>query len=130
MKRSFLALMIICVLIGLIYASPARAQTTQTKQEKKVEKIKTKIRKLGAGEQVKAEVKLYNEIKYKGYVNEVADDYFVIVDKQGSSHKINYTDVDSIGGKNLSTGAKIAIGIGIGAGATLLILFAILASFD
>ncbi len=46
----------------------------------------------------------------------------MIVDKSGNPHFVRYSDVKAVGGKNLSTGAKIGIGIGIGVGATILFL--------
>lgn len=81
------------------------------------------MRALGTGEAVKVKVKLYSGVSHKGHLNQAGNDDFVVVDKAGSSHTIRYADVKSIGGKNLSTGKKIAIGIGIGAGVTLLVLY-------
>jgi hypothetical protein len=106
--------------------NPVFAQSNQTKEEKKVLKVKEKIRNLGVGEKVKIKVKLYNKTTYQGYVGQSNEDSFVVVDTAGNSTTIKYSDVDSVGGKNLSTGAKIGIGIGIGAGATVGILFIIL----
>lgn len=105
-------------------------QNDQTKAEKKTQKIKEKIRTLGIGERVKIKAKLYNGNSYLGYVSEASEDSFIVVDKSGSSNTIKYSDVDSVGGKNLSTGAKIAIGAGIGAGVTLLTLFLIFMSLN
>ncbi|HRH42095.1 MAG TPA: hypothetical protein PKY82_10655 [Pyrinomonadaceae bacterium] len=97
------------------------AQTNQTKTEKKTAKVKEKINKLGLGEQVKVKVKLYNDSTYEGYVKEATEDNFVVVDKNGASNTIKYSDVNSVGGKNLSTGTKIAIGAGIGVGIGILL---------
>ena len=105
--------------------NPVFAQSNQTKEEKKTLKVKEKIRKLGTGETVKIKVKLYNKTTYQGYVGQSNEDSFVVVDTAGNSTTVKYSDVDSVGGKNLSTGAKIGIGIGIGAGATVGILFII-----
>ena len=49
----------------------------------------------------------------------------VVVDKTGNPNTIKYSDVKSLGGKNLSTGVKIAIGVAIGVGATLGLLAAL-----
>ena len=97
------------------------AQTNQTKAEKKTAKVKEKIKKLGLGERVKVKVKLYNDNTYEGYVNDASEDNFVVVDKNGTSNSIKYSDVDSVGGKNLSTGTKIAIGAGVGVGIGILL---------
>lgn len=88
---------------------PALGQTTQTDQQKKIEKIRTQVKKLGTGEKAKIKVNLNDATTYQGYVKESSQDDFIIVDKAGSSATVKYSDVKSIGGKNLSTGAKIAI---------------------
>ena len=119
MLRSTLAVFSMLAILTLTFAGPATAQTKPTKQEEKTAKVKEKIRKLGLGERVKLKVKLYDKTKYEGYVKEASDNDFVVIDKVGNPHIIRYSDVDSVGGKNLSTGAKIGIGIGIGVGATI-----------
>jgi hypothetical protein len=63
-------------------------------------------------------------------LSEANDEDFVVVDKGGNPNRLRYSDVDKIGGRNLSTGAKIAIGVGIGVGATILTILAIIASLD
>lgn len=46
----------------------------------------------------------------KGYVQEIAEDHFVVVDdRTGLTTAIAYTQVKQVKGNNLSTGAKIAI---------------------
>lgn len=120
--------LLILSILSFTFANPVLAQTNQTKQEKKTEKVKEKIKKLGVGERVKIKADLYNGTSYQGYVSEATDDNFIVVDKNGDSHTVKYSDVDKVGGKNLSTGAKIAIGIGIGVGATFLTLFLLFAA--
>jgi hypothetical protein len=123
-------MLLILVIFGLSSTGSLLAQDTQTKQEKQAITVKEKIKKLGLGERVKVKVKLYNETSYQGYVSQANDDDFVVVDKSGNPNTVKYADVKSVGGKNLSTGAKIAIGIGIGVGATILVIVAIFASLN
>lgn len=130
MIRSTLAVFSIIAIIMLTFAMPAAAQTRSTKQDEKAAKVKEKIRKLGLGERVKVKVKLYDKTTHKGYVKEVNEADFVVIDNTGNPHIVRYADVDSVGGKNLSTGAKIGIGIGIGVGATIIALLLIIASLD
>ena len=120
-----LSMLLIAVLFCVSLASPVSGQISQTNQQKKTEKVKAKIKKLGVGEKVKIKVKLYSDASYKGYVSQANEDDFVVVDTTGNSNTIKYADVKSIAGKNLSTGAKVAIGVGIGVGATLLTLYLI-----
>jgi len=114
-------LMIASILLTL--EMPLLAQSSTAKQDKKAAKIKAKVTKLGTGEKVKIRVKLYSGTAHQGYLSQTTDDSFVVVDKVGNPNTIKFTDVDSIGGNNLSTGAKIWIGVGIGAGAAVLFLW-------
>jgi len=121
------------ILIAAIFSTGAMTsfgQVSPTKQEKKAAKVKSNIQKLGTGEKVRVKVKLYNDTVYKGYLAEANADDFVVVDRSGGSNTIKYAEVDSIGGSDLSTGAKIAIGVGIGVGATLGFLFLLAMSLD
>lgn len=130
MFKSFLTGAVILSFLMLTVSAPVFAQTKPTKQEEKAAKVKEKIRKLGIGERVKLKVKLYDKTKHEGYVKEANEGDFVVTDKVGNPHIIKYSDVDSVSGRNLSTGAKIAIGIGIGVGATILALVLIFASLN
>ena len=123
MTNRIISALLIVAIFGLMVTAPLVAQTAQSKQEKQTAKVKSKIKQLGLGERVKVEAKLYNGTSYQGYVSQANDDDFVVIDKSGIPNTVKYSDVKSIGGKNLSTGAKIGIGVGIGAGATLLVLY-------
>lgn len=98
------------------------AQATDPKREKKAREVREKIQRLGTGQSAVVKVKLYNDTEYKGYISRANDNDFEIIDTTRVSHAVPYADVKSIGGKNMSTGAKVAIGVGIGAGVTLLVL--------
>lgn len=104
--------------------------SAQTKQEKKAAKVEDRIKKFGIGEKAKVKVKLYNKTSYQGYVSQANDEDFVVTDKSGNSNTLRYADVDQIGGKNLSTGAKIAIGVGIGVGVLIAIIAYQITHFD
>lgn len=118
---------LLSVLSMLIATTPAVSfgQSADPKREKKAREVKEKIQKLGTGRNAVVKIKLYSDTEYKGYVSRASDDNFEITDTAGTPHLVRYDDVRSIGGKNMSTGAKIGIGVGIGAGVTLLILLLI-----
>ncbi len=60
----------------------------------------------------------------KGYLSEVSDENFTIVNESdNSTSKIAYPQVKQVKGNNLSAEAKIAIGVGIFA--TLLVIAAL-----
>ena len=93
--------------------APATA-TDSEKETKLVEKVKAGITKLGTGPNARIEVKLRDKTKLRGYVSELSDGHFVVVDeKTGAATQVAYPQVKQVRGNNLSTGAKIAIGIGI-----------------
>ncbi len=125
-KRN-LTLMLIGALIFSMSAAPMTL--AKSKEEKAAEftsKVKTGIAKLGVGPEARIEVKLRDKTKLKGYVSQINGDSFVIADaKTGATTEVPYPNVTSVTGKNLSTGAKIAIGIGIGVGVTFLVLYLI-----
>ncbi len=123
-KQVFAFLMVITMFV-LASGTQAIAQNNSSKQEQKTAKVKEKIKKLGLGERTRIKVKLYTGTTHQGYVSAANDDDFVVVDQEGKSSSLKYSDVDTVGGKNLSTGAKVAIGVGIGVGATLLALYLI-----
>jgi hypothetical protein len=120
------SLFLLVAVFSLAFGTRSIAQTPQNSQEKKTAEVRAKIKRLGLGEGVKVKVKLYNETTYQGYVKEANIDDFVVVDKTGTSRTVKYSDVKSIGGRNMSSGVKIAIGIAIGATAAILALLAII----
>ncbi len=120
------------IIIAILLAIPGTvvlSQTKPNKQEMKAAQVKEKITKLGAGKQSVVKVTLYTGTTYQGTVGAVNESDFTVVDKAGNSNTVRYLDVQKIGGKNLSSGAKIGIGIGIGAGAALLVLWLILENY-
>ncbi|MFZ1699441.1 MAG: hypothetical protein WBO10_08820 [Pyrinomonadaceae bacterium] len=129
LHRTIVLFLSLSVFLGT-FAASGFAQNRQSNDEKQTNKIRLKIEKLGVGESAKVKAKLYNGTTYQGHVKEAGPDTFVIVDKAGSPNTVKYSDIKSIGGKNLSTGAKIAVGVAIGVGATLGILFWIVAHLD
>lgn len=125
-KRN-LTLMLIGALIFSLSAAPMTL--AKSKEEKAAEftaKVKANIAKLGSGPDTRIEVKLRDKTKLKGYISQISDESFVVADaKTGAMTEVPYPNVASVTGKNLSTGAKIAIGVAIGVGATFLILYLI-----
>jgi hypothetical protein len=102
------------------------------KQELSLEKIKTRIAKLGVGEKAKATITLKDGAKTKGYIARAAEDDFVIRDrKTDAPTTIRYADVAQVeSNRGHSTAKHLAIGIGAGVGATIAILAIILTHLD
>lgn len=100
------------------------AKSDADKETARVAKIKASVAKLGTGPDAKIKIKLNDKTKLSGYVSQVNADTFVVADaKTGATTEVAYPNVAQAKGKNLSTGAIIAISSGIAVGATLLTLF-------
>ena len=121
-------------LIGsvLLLAAIPFSVAAQPSQPMTVDKIKTKVAKLGVGDKARATVFLKNGTKLKGYIAQAGESDFVLRDrKTDAPSTITYDDVARIdSNKGHSTARNIAIGVGIGAGALLAIIFITIAHLD
>jgi len=106
--------MLLVVLIAS-FSNPSRAfAADKLENEARLAlKVKSEIAKFGKGSNARVEVKLSNKTKLIGYISEVGNESFVVVDKNGAATTVTYPQVKQVKGNNLSTGVKIAIGIGI-----------------
>ncbi len=122
-KRISLAL--ICSLLLMLASVPATAATTkEEKAAAHAAKVKTEIGKLGTGPEAQISIKLRDKTKLSGYISQANADSFIITDpKTGASTEVPYPNVIQAKGKNLSTGATIAITAAIAVGVTLLVLY-------
>ena len=108
------AVVLLAVLLNITCPSSALAGNSPEKDARFAQKVQTEIAKLGTGPHARVDLKLRDKTKLKGYISEVSDDSFELVDdKTGSATTVTYRQVKQVKGNNLSTGAKIAIGIGI-----------------
>jgi len=116
MLKKLLAVVLIAVLINLV-AGPAYSRSQDDKQARRIEKIKENVRKLGVGTDARAEVKLQDGRKLKGYIREATDDGFIIVEeKTGTATSVTYLEVAQLKGKNRLTAAKVGITVAKGVG--------------
>jgi len=84
----------------------------QTSNDQAVQKIRSKIYKLGIGPRARVEAKLHDNSKVKGYVSEAGQDSFTITNSNtGSTRALNYADVAEIKkpGSGLSTRSWIIL---------------------
>ncbi|HXD33167.1 MAG TPA: hypothetical protein VN643_18740 [Pyrinomonadaceae bacterium] len=113
MFRKILSCALAALVLTLGVQSTAAAPNGE-KQARLAAKVKSGIAQLGTGEAARVELKLTDKTKLKGYISEVSDDHFVVIDKKtGAATNVAYTQVQGVKGNNLSTGAYIAIGVGI-----------------
>lgn len=111
---------IMVLFIQILFVSSTFAET---KEEKRIAKIRSEFARLGTGSEAKIEVKLKSGAKVNGHVTEAGTDQFVILDaKTGQPVPVPYPQVKEAKGNNLST--RVIIGIGVVAFVILLVIFA------
>jgi hypothetical protein len=129
----FVTLLLVCLMINVSGASVAFARHSNnegiSKKERKIrkhaEKIKKGVEKLGTGKDSVVKVKLRDKSKIKGYISNIEDNSFTIVDIDGKATVVNYTNVKQIKGNNLNGGVWIAIGFGVALAVIGIILLAV-----
>jgi len=114
MFKKVLCLVLVGFVLSVAGVRTAYAGSKEEKETRLAGKVKEGISKLGTGPAAHIEVKLRDKTKLKGYVSEVGEDSFVIVnEKTGAVSNVTYSQVQQVKGNNLSTAAKIAIGVGV-----------------
>ena len=115
MFKKVLSPLLAVLLFNAVGVSPAYARRGQGKDARLIEKVKENIRKLGTGTEARIEVKLLDNKKLRGYIKEVGEDNFVVVDeKTGAATTVDYTQVKQVKGRNRLTAAKVGLAIGKG----------------
>ena len=116
--RKYVSIILMGLVFSMASAGQTLAQSSSKDEAKALEKIKAKIAKLGVGEKARAQIKLRNGEKIKGFVSSAGPDDFAFTERDsGKTATVAYADVIEVKGPGgLSKGAKIAIVAGIGAG--------------
>ena len=111
--RKVLCCLTVLTISTLLIIPASAQQQTQIARDKHTEKIRKYIKTLkrwDVGDPVT--VKLNDGTTLKGRISEVADDYFVVIDrKTRQSSSIDYTQVDEIR-EGMGTRTKIGIAFG------------------
>jgi hypothetical protein len=128
-KHTLSIALIFTLLFGYAAVPSVAAKSKAEKAAEHAAKVKAQITQFGTGPDARLSVKLRDKTKLSGYVSQANADSFVITDpKTGVSTEVPYPNVVQAKGKNLSTGAIIAISAAIAVGATLLVLFILAAT--
>ena len=115
MLKKHLVGWIIVVFLYPPWISNAFAQSIEQEAgvRRKLEEI---VSRRGIGATARVTVKLRDRSEVKGYVTQMGDHSFSVLDQQSKQDKtISYSDVTDVNGKGLNIAAKIAIGAGVGA---------------
>jgi small nuclear ribonucleoprotein (snRNP)-like protein len=76
----------------------------QASSDAQIEKVKAKVVKIGVGEEARVEVRLRDGRKVKGYISEIENDYFTVVDDNaGVATRIDYSQVQKLSAHKLSS---------------------------
>lgn len=108
----------------LTAATPVHVSAQSTVHQSHVEKIKAKVMKIGVG-RARVSVKLRNHMKPKGYIGQIGENGFSLVDpKSGTVTPVPYDEVLEV--KNINRSELLRLGIVTGTvfGLMLLIAFA------
>ena len=125
MFRKYVSLMLAILIINLACGVTAFASNSNDEKEDKIaEKLKTKITKIGTGADAKIIVKLKDGTKIKGYVTEITDDSFTVMNKKTNvPAKILYSQAKQVYSNNPQTGLVI-FGIVGGIASIIALIFA------
>lgn len=114
MLKKSLSFVLIILLLNVAGISSAYAGSKEEKEAQLAERVKENINRLGTGKDARIEVKLRDKTKLKGYVSQISENSFTVVDeKTGNVTEVPYPNAKQVKGNNLSTGVKIAIGVGV-----------------
>lgn len=123
MFRKLLSVALAGLLTTTLASVPNSAQSQATTQSPQAEKIRVRVMKMGVG-RTRVEVKLKNQMKLKGFIGQIADDGFSLVDpKSGTVTPVPYDQVLQV--KSINRSALIALGLAVGTIAGLMLLVAL-----
>ena len=87
------------LVINLSLGATIYAETKVEKETKFAEKVKTDVAKLGTGKDSRIQVKLKDGTKLKGYVSQISENSFVVVDeKTGALAEVPYPNAKQVKG--------------------------------
>jgi hypothetical protein len=120
MFRKTLSVTLAGVLVTAITSGSVSAQPKATTQPSHAEKVKVKVMRIGVG-RARVSVKLRNHMKLKGYIGQIEDNGFSLIDpKSGTVTPVPYDEVLEV--KNINPSALLRLGLLAGTIFGLLIL--------
>ena len=112
MCQKFISIVLLNALVLLLCADVSGVSASGEKEAKLATKVKAGVTQLGTGPAARIEVTLKDKTKLKGYIDQIAEDHFVLIDdRTGVATKVPYPQVKHAKGNNLSSGAKFMIAV-------------------
>ena len=109
----------------------AQVAQAQANDAQKTARVKSEIAKRVADKRTKVKIKLRNGEEVKGRIDHADDTGFTVTEgKTAKQIQISYSEVATVKGRGLSTGAKIGIIAGIAAAALAIAVVVSLKNFD
>ncbi len=116
MIKKYITFTLVCLLLVTANFSVILAQTNVDKNSESIREVRGVVNERETGKKNRVKVIMADGKKLKGYVSEVKDDSFTLVEsKTKQSIEIAYADVKKAK-KRRSKSEKLALGIAIGAG--------------
>ena len=104
MIKTPLAITLSLIITAMSFGLPATATAQSTAE---IEKIRAKIQTLSASRDSQVQVKFRDHTKVKGYIDSVEPVSFTLRDpKDGTSHSIAYSEVDSVSKVSVGNSTK------------------------
>lgn len=89
---------------------PAAAQAKEESLERRVARMKEAIARVGASEESRVAVALFDKSFYHGYVSEADEDWFVVTNPDGGTRvRVGYDEVRRLRAENAATGVKVSV---------------------
>ena len=103
MFKNLLSVVLGVLLLGMTTPVPASAQSPTEREPQQADIIKAKVTRLGMGRQARVEVKLKDNTRLKGYIGQITEDGFALVDpRHGTVTPVPYAQVQQIKNTNRS----------------------------
>ena len=95
MSKNLLTLSLAALLIGSQGFAAPRTYA-QGRDAKSAAKLREKVAEIGTGPRAQVLVKLYDGVKVRGHISEIADDHFTATDKKSGAVQVQYAQVKSL----------------------------------
>ena len=100
MLKNLLSMALAVLLLSMTTPIRSSAQSP-TQKDQQADQIRAKVTRLSTGTQARVEVKLKDNTKLKGYIGQIAEDKFALIDpKHGTVTPIPYDQVQQIKNTN------------------------------
>ena len=114
MLKKSLSFALVILLLNAVSINSVYAGSKEEKEVRFAARVKENVSKLGTGKEAWIEVKLRDKTKIKGYVSQINENSFVVVeDKTNLATEVPYRNAKQVKGNNLSSGVTVVLVIAI-----------------